>query len=184
MYYSIMDRKGKMIRISDEAYEKLKSSDIPMSQQIDNMLGLSEGTPRTFRKTTPEYNRFVLSNFRYCWILISIYELRKLNDGKGAERKDILQYLKDKTDFHETMIEKFGYEIETPQGRKELNDSIDNSLKSISRKKVSTKNDIFRIINKDGSFYGLNKEFTKEIKSEKEEAIQYLVMQKLTSLTP
>ena len=167
-----MDRNGKMIRISDEAYEKLKSSDIPMSQQIDNMLGLSEGfkgTPRTFRKANPEYNKYVLSNFRYCWILISIYELRKLNDGKGAERKEILQYLKDKTDFHETMIEKFGFEIETPQGRKELNDSIDNSLKSISRKKLSNKRDIFRIINKDGSFYGLNKEFIKEIKSEKEE---------------
>ena len=170
-----MDRKGKMIRISDEAYEKLKSSEIPMSQQIDNILGISEGTRRTFRKTSGAYTNHALTNFRACHVYIAIFELRKLNDGKGAERKDILQYLKDESDFHEVMVEKFGYEIETPQGRKEVNDAIDNTLKSVSRRKSLRKRSIIGIINKDGSFYGVNKEFTeKEIKAERKEAIQHL----------
>tara|TARA_R100000458_G_C8228525_1_gene210901 strand:- start:108 stop:704 length:597 start_codon:yes stop_codon:yes gene_type:complete len=120
-----MNRKGKMIRISDEAYEKLKLSNQPMSAQIDELLNLESisGNRKKQRefKGYKEYREAMI----YC-VISGFFQ------GKASvPRASIIAGLMNFTPFERTMIKYYDHETHTAYGRKTLNDAIDNSLRKL-----------------------------------------------------
>ena len=132
-------RKGKLIRISDEAYKKLKESKEPMSTQIDLLLGvLNEPKTPSVEPLGSDTMRFRKLNHLHrltlkAQVLRAVVETSK--EGIGTTRKDIIQFLSNDENYIE-FASSFGY-INSAPHTKSFNTLIDNELKRLVNQDVA-----------------------------------------------
>mgnify|MGYP003137227941 CR=1 FL=1 len=142
-------RKGKLIRISDEAHKKLKESDEPMSAQIDLALGIEYSPKRpSVEPLGSDTKRFYkIDRTTRLAIKGSVkFAIKKTSlKGIGATRKHIVEYLKKESGYI-NMVAQYGY-INSAPHTKRFNTLIDNALKSLVRDEVVRMNRQFYILN-------------------------------------
>ena len=142
-------RSGKLIRISDEAYEKLKKSTQTMSNQVDLALGIEHSQERPSKKPlesdTKGFKRMNTISRKALKNSVKNAIVKTSKKGIGTTRKQVIAFLNKDTGYIE-MVAQYGYINSAPHTKK-FNTLIDNELKRLVRDEVVRMNRQFYIMN-------------------------------------